>query len=42
MGKEETLKHELKKISDNELDWVIYEQGEGGNWQKMFAMHMTK
>ncbi|GAB2776551.1 hypothetical protein GCM10010465_23980 [Actinomadura fibrosa] len=41
-GKDVVLKHDLQKISDNELKWVIYEKNDAGEWQKMYAMHMTK
>lgn len=42
IGKEMTMKHELEKISDNELNWIIYEPTEDGSWQKVYAMNMKK
>lgn len=41
-GKEIVLKHELKKMSDNEMNWVIFEQDDNDQWQKIYAMHMKK
>lgn len=41
-GKETQLKHEIKKISDSELDWVIFEQNENQEWERVYAMNMTK
>ena len=41
-GEEVQLKHELRKISDNELDWVIMEQNGNNEWQRVYAMNMTK
>lgn len=41
-GTEGIMKHEVEKISDNEVKWVIYDKGEDGNWQKVYAMNMKK
>lgn len=41
-GKEVIVKHELKKLSDNELEWVVLENSEGDEWQRIYAMNMTK
>lgn len=41
-GKKILLKHELQKLSDNELDWVIFEQDDNDQWQKVYAMRMKK
>lgn len=41
-GKEMAMKHELEKMSDNEMNWVIYEPTEDGSWQKVYAMTMKK
>ena len=41
-GEEVKLKHEIKKISDKEMDWVIMEQNDNNEWQKVYAMNMTK
>lgn len=42
IGKEMTMRHELEKISDNELKWIIYEPTDDGEWQKVYAMNMKK
>lgn len=42
MGKEMKIKHELEKVSDNELNWIIYEPMDNGEWQRVYAMNMTK
>lgn len=41
-GKEMKLKHEIKKISDSEMDWIIFEKNDGDQWQRVYAMNMTK
>lgn len=41
-GKEIHAKHELTKSSDNEIDWVIFEQDDQEQWQKVYAMQMKK
>ncbi len=41
-GEEMKIKHELEKISDNELKWIIYEPQDNGEWQRVYAMNMTK
>lgn len=41
-GEEMQLKHEIRKISDSELDWVIMEQNDNNEWQRVYAMNMTK
>ena len=41
-GEEMSLKHEIKKISDNELDWVIMEESDNKEWQRVYAMNMMK
>ncbi|WP_324719423.1 hypothetical protein [Salinimicrobium sp. HB62] len=41
-GEEMQLKHEIKKISDNELDWVIMEENDNNEWERVYAMNMTK
>lgn len=41
-GEEMFIKHEIKKISDNELDWVIFEKNDSDQWQRVYAMNMTK
>ena len=41
-GKEIHLKHVLTKSSDNEMNWVIFEQDDQDQWQKVYAMHMKK
>lgn len=41
-GEKLDLKHEIKKISDNEMDWVIFEKDENDQWQRVYAMNMTK
>ena len=41
-GEEMQLKHEIKKVSDSELDWVIMEENDKSEWQRVYAMNMTK
>ena len=41
-GEKMELKHEIKKISDNEMDWIIYEKNDSDQWQKVYAMNMTR
>lgn len=41
-GKEMVLKHELKKLSDGELNWVISEKTDTEEWQRVYAMNMKK
>lgn len=41
-GEELLIKHDLKKVSDSEIDWVIYEKTDNDQWQKVYAMSMTK
>ncbi|MEG9326428.1 tetratricopeptide repeat protein [Salinimicrobium catena] len=41
-GKEMMMKHEMQRISDNEIKWVIFEKTDQGEWQKVYAMNMTK
>lgn len=41
-GKKVVLKHEIEKISDNQMNWVIFEKSENDEWQKVYAMNMTK
>jgi tetratricopeptide (TPR) repeat protein len=41
-GKKFDLKHEIKKISDSEMDWVIFEKDDSDQWQRVYAMNMTK
>jgi tetratricopeptide (TPR) repeat protein len=41
-GKEMMMKHEMERVSDNEIHWVIFERTEQGDWQKIYAMNMTK
>lgn len=41
-GKEMMMKHEMEKISDNEINWMIFEKTEEGAWQKVYAMNMKK
>lgn len=41
-GKEVVLKHEIEKVSDNEMKWVIFEKSEADEWQKVYAMNMSK
>lgn len=41
-GEEMELKHEINKVSENEMDWIIYEKNDSDQWQKVYAMNMTK
>lgn len=41
-GEEMKLKHEIKKISDGEMDWVIFEKNDNDEWQRSYALNMTK
>lgn len=41
-GEKMELKHEIKKISESELDWVIFEKNDNDEWQRLYAMNMTK
>ena len=41
-GKKMVLKHDIKKISDRELEWVIFEQNGNQEWQRLYAMNLTK
>lgn len=41
-GKEMALKHEVERLSDNQVKWVIFEKDDNGNWQKVYAMDMKK
>lgn len=41
-GKEMTMKHEMERVSDNEIKWVIFEKTDEGSWQKVYAMDMKK
>ncbi|NJW51420.1 hypothetical protein HC175_00645 [Salinimicrobium sp. CDJ15-91] len=41
-GEEMQLKHEIKKVSDSKMDWVILEQNDNNEWQRVYAMNMTK
>lgn len=41
-GKEMVMRHELKKLSDKELDWVIFEKTDDEEWQKVYVMNMKK
>lgn len=41
-GSEVELKHDVEKISDNQVKWVIFEKSDEGNWQKVYAMDMKK
>lgn len=41
-GEEMKFKHEIKKISERELDWVIFEKNDKDEWQRLYAMNMTK
>lgn len=41
-GEKMKLKHDIKKISDNEMDWIIFEQNDNNEWQRVYAMNMTK
>lgn len=41
-GQEMDLKHEIKKISDSEMEWVVFEKSDSDEWQKVYAMNMTK
>lgn len=42
-GEKRQIKHELRKNSDNQVEWVIFEPGENGeDWKKVYAMNMEK
>lgn len=42
-GEKRQIKHELKKKSDDHLEWVIFESDENDNsWKKVYAMNMEK
>lgn len=41
-GEEMELKHEIRKISDNEMEWIIFEQNDNEEWERVYAMNMTK
>ncbi len=41
-GKEMEMKHEMERISDNEINWVIFEKTDEGAWQKVYGMNMKK
>ncbi|MFD2516309.1 tetratricopeptide repeat protein [Salinimicrobium flavum] len=41
-GQEMFLKHEIEKISDNEINWVIFEKNDKDDWQRVYAMNMKK
>lgn len=41
-GKEVELRHEVTRNSDNAMEWVIFEKGNGNQWQKMYSMEMKK
>lgn len=34
--------NELKKLSDKELDWVIFKKTDNEEWQRVYAMNMKK
>lgn len=41
-GNERKMKHEIRKVSGNEIEWVIFEQNDNEEWQRLYAMNMTK
>lgn len=41
-GEKMELKHEIKKISESEIDWVISEKNDNNEWQRLYSMNMTK
>lgn len=41
-GKKVNMRHELVRKSDENVNWVVYEQGENDQWQKLFSMNMKK
>lgn len=41
-GEEMELKHEIRKISDSEMEWIIFEQNDEEEWEKVYSMNMTK
>ena len=41
-GEEMDLKHEIRKISATKMEWVIFEQNENEEWEKVYVMNMTK
>ncbi|SOC80549.1 hypothetical protein SAMN06296241_2101 [Salinimicrobium sediminis] len=41
-GEEMELKHEIRKISDSEMEWIIFEQNDNEEWERVYAMNMTK
>ena len=41
-GEEVVLKHEIERISDNQMKWVIFEKTDNDDWQKVYAMNMSK
>lgn len=41
-GKEMDMKHEIKKLPNQEVEWVIFEKDDKAQWQKVYAMNMKK
>lgn len=41
-GKKINMRHELVRNSDENVNWMVYEQGENDKWEKVFSMNMTK
>ena len=41
-GKKVKMRHELVRKSDENVNCIVYEQGENDQWQKLFSMNMKK
>lgn len=41
-GEEVVLKHEIEKVSDNQMKWVIMEKSDNDAWQKVYVMDMSR
>lgn len=42
-GEKKQIRHELRKNSDDQVEWVIFEPGENGeDWEKVYAMNMAR
>lgn len=41
-GKKVHMRHELVRNSNDNVNWIVYEQVENDQWEKVFSMNMKK
>ncbi|WP_029034617.1 tetratricopeptide repeat protein [Salinimicrobium terrae] len=41
-GKKVNMRHELVRKADDNVNWIVFEQGENDQWEKLYSMNMKK